>query len=160
MLAVHTIPTFILSLTMAPMTQQAVQSGQDVQVAISTIATPESGTYTLTDGTDTTAAIEFGASGLDVQTALNALNTDTGPFADLVDVVKQSRHAIFNHFPHARRSDCHQRQHSQLVPRVNANGKHCRGWRRHNIRSTGHRDRTPASHLPADVVNHHQRLQW
>ena len=66
------------------------QAGQDVQVAISTIGKPQSGTFTLTDGTDTTTPIEYGASGLDVQTALNALNTDTGPFADLVDVVKQS----------------------------------------------------------------------
>ena len=43
------------------------QAGQDVQVAISTIGKPQSGTFTLTDGTDTTAAIEFGASGLDVE---------------------------------------------------------------------------------------------
>ena len=66
------------------------QAGQDVQVAISTIGKPQSGTYTLTDGTDTTAAIEYGASAQAVEDALNALNTDTGPFADLVDVVKQS----------------------------------------------------------------------
>ena len=66
------------------------QAGQDVQVAISTIGKPQGGTYTLTDGTDTTAAIEYGASAQAVEDALNALNTDTGPFADLVDVVKQS----------------------------------------------------------------------
>ena len=65
-------------------------AGQDVQVAISTIATPESGTFTLSDGTDTTAAITYGASAQTVEDALNALNTDTGPNGSLVDVVKQS----------------------------------------------------------------------
>ena len=65
-------------------------AGQDVQVAISTISEPESGDFTLTDGTDTTAAIAYGATAQAVEDALNALNTDTGPNGSLVDVVKQS----------------------------------------------------------------------
>ena len=65
----------------------------DVQLAISTISEPKSGTFTLTDGTDTTAQIEYGASAKDVQDALNALNSDTGPntgTASLVDVDKRN----------------------------------------------------------------------
>ena len=65
----------------------------DVQFAISTISEPKSGTFTLTDGTDTTAQIEYGASAKDVQDALNALNSDTGPntgTASLVDVDKRN----------------------------------------------------------------------
>ena len=65
----------------------------DVQFAISTISEPKSGTFTLTDGTDTTAEIEYGASAKDVQDALNALNSDTGPntgTASLVDVDKRN----------------------------------------------------------------------
>ena len=66
------------------------QAGQDVQVAISTISEPESGDFTLSDGTVTTTAITYGASAQTVEDALNALNTDTGPLGSLVDVVKQS----------------------------------------------------------------------
>ena len=65
-------------------------AGQDVQIAISTISEPESGDFTLTDGTDTTAAIAYAATAQVVEDALNALNTDTGPNGSLVDVVKQS----------------------------------------------------------------------
>jgi hypothetical protein len=65
--------------------------GTDIHVAISTISRPESGTFTLTDGTDTTSAISYGASAQVVEDALNALNSDTGlnlGTASLVDVVK------------------------------------------------------------------------
>ena len=64
----------------------------DVQLAVGTIATPQSGSFTITDGTDT-ATIEYGASAQAVEDALNALNSDTGPnvgTASLVDVEKQS----------------------------------------------------------------------
>jgi hypothetical protein len=53
-------------------------AGASVQVAISTLGKPQSGTFTLTDGVDTTTALEYGASALDVQTALNALNGGAG----------------------------------------------------------------------------------
>lgn len=49
-------------------------------------AEPTGGTYTLTDGTDTTSAIAYNASASTVQTALNALNTNAGPFSDTVVV--------------------------------------------------------------------------
>ena len=65
--------------------------GTDIHVAISTISRPESGTFTLTDGTDTTAALTYGASAQVVEDALNALNSDTGlnlGTVSLVDVVK------------------------------------------------------------------------
>ena len=65
--------------------------GTDIHVAISTISRPESGTFTLTDGTDTTSAISYGASARVVEDALNALNSDTGlnlGTVSLVDVVK------------------------------------------------------------------------
>lgn len=65
-------------------------AGTDVQLAISTIGETQSGTFTITDGTDTTDAIAYGSSAQTVEDALNALNSDTGPFADLVDVTKQS----------------------------------------------------------------------
>ena len=69
------------------------QAGQTVELAIAPVSEPESGTFTLTDGTDTTAALSFGASGQDVEDALNELNSDTGPnlgTASLVDVEKVS----------------------------------------------------------------------
>ena len=69
------------------------QAGQTVELAIAPVSEPESGTFTLTDGTDTTAAISYGASGQDVEDALNALNSGTGPnlgTASLVDVEKVS----------------------------------------------------------------------
>lgn len=49
-------------------------------------AEPTGGTYTLTDGTDTTGSLAYNASASTVQTALNALNTSTGPFGDTVTV--------------------------------------------------------------------------
>jgi hypothetical protein len=49
-------------------------------------AEPTSGTYTLTDGVDTTTPIAFDASASTLQTALNALNTNAGPFSDTVVV--------------------------------------------------------------------------
>jgi hypothetical protein len=69
-------------------------AGTDVQLAISTIATPDNGTWTLTDGLGSvTDALTYGASAQAVEDALNALNSDTGPdngTASLVDVEKQS----------------------------------------------------------------------
>lgn len=47
---------------------------------------PSSGTYTLTDGTDTTTSLDYNASASAIQTALNALNTAAGPFSDTVTV--------------------------------------------------------------------------
>jgi len=49
-------------------------------------ATPTDGTFTLTDGTDTTAALDYNLSASDLQAALNALNSDAGPFNDTVKV--------------------------------------------------------------------------
>lgn len=48
--------------------------------------TPSSGTFTLTDGTETTTALAHNASAQVVEDALNALNSNTGPFGQLVDV--------------------------------------------------------------------------
>lgn len=49
-------------------------------------AEPTGGTYTLTDGTDTTTSLAYNADASTIQTALNALNTSTGPFGDTVTV--------------------------------------------------------------------------
>lgn len=49
-------------------------------------AEPTGGTYTLTDGTDTTSALAYNASASEVQTALNLLNTSAGPYNDTVVV--------------------------------------------------------------------------
>ena len=65
----------------------------DVQIAISTISDPVSGSYTLTDGLAITGNIVYGSSAKSVQDALNALNGGTGPnlgSPGLVDVVKNS----------------------------------------------------------------------
>ena len=65
----------------------------DVQVAISTISDPVSGSYTLTDGLAITGDIVYGSSAKSVQDALNDLNGGTGPnlgSPGLVDVVKNS----------------------------------------------------------------------
>ena len=48
--------------------------------------TPSSGTFTLTDGTETTTALAHNASAQVVEDALNALNSSAGPFSKLVDV--------------------------------------------------------------------------
>ena len=68
-------------------------AGQSVKVAISTLGKTQSGTFTLTDGTDTTAAIEYGASAQTIEDALNDLNGATGlelGTTSKVDVVKVS----------------------------------------------------------------------
>jgi len=49
-------------------------------------AEPTGGTYTLTDGTDTTSSLAYNADATAIQTALNALNTNAGPFSDTVTV--------------------------------------------------------------------------
>jgi len=49
-------------------------------------AEPTGGTFTLTDGTDTTSALAYNATATEIQTALNLLNSSTGPFADTVVV--------------------------------------------------------------------------
>ncbi len=53
-------------------------AGASVQVAISTLGKPQSGTFTLTDGTDTTSPLSYGATAQEIEDALNALNGDTG----------------------------------------------------------------------------------
>ncbi len=65
-------------------------AGASVQVAISTLGKPQGGTFTLTDGVDTTTALSYGATALEVETALNALNAGEGAFSDQVSVVKVS----------------------------------------------------------------------
>ncbi len=67
--------------------------GGSVEVAVSTIGSTKSGTFTITDGTDTTAALSYGSSAQTVEDALNALNSGTGLIlgtTSLVDVVKVS----------------------------------------------------------------------
>lgn len=51
---------------------------------------PTGGTFTITDGTATTSAIAFDASAATVQTALNAMNANTGPFGGTVTVTGSS----------------------------------------------------------------------
>jgi len=64
--------------------------GVGVKVSIAARnAQPTQGTFTLTDGTATTSAITYNASAATVEAALNALNSNTGPSGDLVDVVKK-----------------------------------------------------------------------
>jgi hypothetical protein len=53
-------------------------AGASVQVAISTLGKPQSGTFTLSDWAATTSALNYGATALEVQTALNALNSGAG----------------------------------------------------------------------------------
>jgi hypothetical protein len=50
--------------------------------------TPQSGTFTIGDGSFTTTALDWNATAFEIETALNALNTDTGPFGDTVTVEK------------------------------------------------------------------------
>jgi len=62
-----------------------------VSLAVSVSARGEaatSGTFTLTAGTETTAAIAYNASGQAVQDALNALNSNTGAYGSTVVVTK------------------------------------------------------------------------
>ena len=53
-------------------------------------AVATSGTFTLTAGTETTAAIPYNASAEALQTALNDLNSKTGPYGSTVTVTKLS----------------------------------------------------------------------
>jgi len=50
--------------------------------------TPQGGTFTVSDGTATTTALDWDASATEIETALNLLNTSTGPFGDTVTVEK------------------------------------------------------------------------
>lgn len=54
-------------------------------------AIPNDGSATLTDGTETTAALDYNATAAVIQAALNALNNGDGPFSDLVTVKLVSR---------------------------------------------------------------------
>jgi len=64
-------------------------AGTDPEIRIfDTSRVPTGGTFTITDGTDTTSALDYDASATDVQTALNALNTNTGPDGITVTVIK------------------------------------------------------------------------
>jgi hypothetical protein len=49
-------------------------------------ARPTGGTFTVGDGSDTTAALAYNISAANLETALNALNTAAGPFSDTVTV--------------------------------------------------------------------------
>jgi len=49
-------------------------------------ALPTGGTFTITAGAATTSALAYNASAAAVQTALNALNANAGPYSDLVTV--------------------------------------------------------------------------
>jgi hypothetical protein len=51
-----------------------------------TSGTPDAGKFTLTDGTDTTGLISNNAGADVVESALNALNSNTGPYGDIVSV--------------------------------------------------------------------------
>lgn len=65
-------------------------AGVSVKVSLSARnAKPSQGTFTLTDGTDTTKAIAYDASSATVEAALNALNSNTGPNGTLVEVTKK-----------------------------------------------------------------------
>lgn len=50
--------------------------------------TPQDGTFTISDGVETTAALDHDTLASEVETALNALNDNTGPFGDKVLVDK------------------------------------------------------------------------
>ena len=66
-------------------------SGVSLAVAVSAKgAVATSGTFTLTAGTETTAAIPYNASAEALQTALNDLNSKTGPYGSTVTVTKLS----------------------------------------------------------------------
>ena len=65
-------------------------AGVSVRVSLSARnAKPTQGTFTLTDGTDTTAAIAYDASSATVEAALNALNGGNGPNGSTVEVTKK-----------------------------------------------------------------------
>jgi hypothetical protein len=50
--------------------------------------TPQSGTFTISDDTETTALLDWDSTAFEIETALNELNTDTGPNGDTVTVQK------------------------------------------------------------------------
>lgn len=52
--------------------------------------TPQSGTFTISDGTETTSALDWDATEAEIEDSLNALNTNTGPYGDTVTVEKFS----------------------------------------------------------------------
>ena len=49
---------------------------------------PSGGTFTISDGIDTTAALDWDSTETEIETALNALNSNTGPDGDTVTVDK------------------------------------------------------------------------
>lgn len=62
-------------------------TGYSIRLGVGTPGSlPTGGTFTITDGTDTTSALAYNVSAASMQTALNALNTSTGPFGDTVVV--------------------------------------------------------------------------
>ena len=50
--------------------------------------TPQGGSFTISDGSETTTALDWDASVTEIEDALNALNADTGPFGGTVTVEK------------------------------------------------------------------------
>ena len=58
---------------------------------------PSGGTFTISDGIDTTAALDWDSTETEIETALNALNSNTGPDGDTVTVDKYSN-GSFNVF--------------------------------------------------------------
>ena len=63
--------------------------------------TPKQGTFTISDGSDTTSALDWDATASEVETALNELNTDTGPFGDTVSVSKYANGSFYVKFDSA-----------------------------------------------------------
>ena len=58
---------------------------------------PSGGTFTISDGIDTTAALDWDSTETEIETALNALNSNTGPDGDTVTVDKYAN-GSFNVF--------------------------------------------------------------
>lgn len=64
-------------------------SGYSPRITVTRVdPAPVAGTFTLSDGTDTTAPLDYDARASEVQAALNALNGSTGPHADTVTVTR------------------------------------------------------------------------
>jgi len=62
-------------------------AGYTLKVGVGTPgAVPTGGTFTISDASETTSALAYNATAAQVQTALNALNTNTGPGGDTVVV--------------------------------------------------------------------------
>ncbi len=70
-------------------------AGYSPRIAI-TLAdqTPKSGTFTISDGTEITSELDWDATATEIETALNALNSNTGPFGDFVTVTKYTNGAF------------------------------------------------------------------